>query len=86
MDTRPADLLTAWWESGDKDSARVLADRLAELDSATVAEALVEFRTAALAAPADEASRLGLAAVRAFLKAFAEALGQLPHEAENFPA
>jgi len=44
MDTTLAELLTTWWNRGDRDSALVLADRLLEMDSQQVAEVLTELR------------------------------------------
>jgi len=47
MDKTLADLFTAWWASGDRDAARVLADRLQELPAETLADSLQGFRQAA---------------------------------------
>jgi len=47
MDKTLADLFTAWWASGDRDAALVLADRLQELSAEQVADALSAFRQAA---------------------------------------
>ncbi|HKB35358.1 MAG TPA: hypothetical protein VKD72_02825 [Gemmataceae bacterium] len=47
MDKLTGDLWAAWWETGDRDAARVLADRLQELPAETLADSLQGFREAA---------------------------------------
>ena len=87
MDKMLADLFAAWWVSGDKDAARVLADRLQELDAEQVAEALLQFRAAALQLPVPtEAARRAAEAVVAGVGSFDRALAQAAAERhENFP-
>jgi hypothetical protein len=97
MDTKPTDLLTAFWASGDADSARVAADallesgdlpdRLRDLSAEELADVLQKFRAVAMTMPA-----LGRAfgafvetatnAMQAFGRALGEALRQ--HDG-NFP-
>ena len=45
MDKTLADLFTSWWVSGTQDAAKVLADRLQELDSEQIADVLLRFRS-----------------------------------------
>jgi hypothetical protein len=45
MDKTLAALFTAWWTTGERDAALVLADRLHELPSEQVADVLLAFRS-----------------------------------------
>jgi hypothetical protein len=85
MDKTLSDLFTAWWMTGDKDAARVLADRLQELSSEQVAEVLMTFRDTVhtLPALADQFRRVGEAMGRAF-ETLARALaGEQPPRPEG---
>ena len=94
MDKTLADLFTAWWESGDADHARVLADalteagvlddRLADLSAVELADVLQSFRAAVMLAPALAAAfnRIGVALGEA-IQGVARMLAGEP--VENFP-
>jgi len=85
MDQQLANLLVAFWTTGDPDAAKVLADRLAELDSESVAQALVEFRQLVKVAPAlHEAGRLACEAALTAIRSFSRAVGPLRRDRENF--
>jgi hypothetical protein len=47
-----ANLFAAWWDSGDRDAALVLVDRLHELSSEQVAGVLMEFHKKVTTLPA----------------------------------
>jgi len=97
MDTRPADLLTAWWESGDVDCARVAADallesgtlpdRLGELSAAELAGVLQRFRSMVLAVPALAAvANKVVEGATEGVRALARALASVVPDADrNFP-
>jgi len=76
-----------WWASGDRDAALVLADRLQQLDAEQVAEALLQFRAAALQLPVPaEAARRAAETVVGGVGSFARALAPAAAERqENFP-
>jgi hypothetical protein len=97
MDTRPADLLTAWWASGDPDSARVVADALLEcgdlpdclrdLSAEDLVDLLVKFRAVAMTVPVI-ARAFGAVVETASnaLQAFARGLAEALRQGEgNFP-
>jgi hypothetical protein len=88
MDETLANLLVQFWMTGDRDTAKVLADRLQELPAEQVAEALVEFRRLVVGLPyfIEAMRRVGesmAGAVGAIGHDMAEAVPQ--QEQENFP-
>jgi len=97
MDTKPTDLLTAWWESGDADCARVAADallesgtlpdRLGELSAAELAGVLQRFRSMVLALPALAAvANKVVEGATEGVRALARALASVVPDADrNFP-
>ena len=96
MDTKPTDLLTAWWESGDPDAARVAADamlesgtlpdRLRDLSALELADVLQRFRSMVLAVPALAAmANKVVEGATEGVRALARALTSVVPDGGNFP-